>query len=79
MSGAQTHPMLIEHFYCVDSEVAQQTIRESAIAHSIDMGLFSIHHGSRYGSPIVIVERHDQATDELSAIWFDVDRKGARK
>jgi hypothetical protein len=64
--------MAFKHFYCVGKDVTRQTLQESKIDHSIDMGLFSIHHGSRYGSPIVIVERHQQGPGELSAVWFDV-------
>jgi hypothetical protein len=64
-------PLSAKHFHAVDAETARQTIAESQIEHSIDMGTFSVHHGTRCAAPIVIVEHHDQQADELSGIWFD--------
>lgn len=62
----------IEHFHAVDAETVCQTIAESDLDHdsTIDMGGFTIHHGTRGGAPIVIVEHHDQQADELSGIWY---------
>jgi hypothetical protein len=34
------------------------------------MGAFTVHHGTRFGQPIVIAEHHDQKPDELSAVWY---------
>lgn len=68
---SQFHTLAAEHFYAIDAETTRQTIAESRINYSTDMGRFTIHHGERYGLPIVIVEHHDQQPDELSGIWFN--------
>lgn len=76
MSAKHTHnPVTAEHFYAVDSATCKQTIAESQLEYSIDMGSMTVHHGTRYGSPIVIVEHHDQQADELSGIWFDEEQQ----
>jgi hypothetical protein len=62
----------IEHFHAVDAETCKQTIEESKIEYSTDMGRgVIIHHGMRYGSPVVIAEYENQKADELSGIWFN--------
>lgn len=63
-------PLSVEHFHAVDAETIQQTIKESQLEYSIEMGAFVIHHGTRYGAPIVIAEHNNQQADELSGIWF---------
>jgi hypothetical protein len=60
-----------EHFYAVDTTICKQTMAESKLEYSIDMGAFTVHHGTRSGVPIIIAEHHDQKADELSAIWYD--------
>ena len=66
------YPITPDAFYCVDAETTKQTIAESKIFHSIDLGRgFTIHHGTRDGLPIVIFECEGQKPDELSGIWFD--------
>ena len=60
-----------EDFYAVDRRTVKQTMAESVLEYSIDMGAFTVHHGKRNGRPIVIAEHHDQKADELSGIWFD--------
>lgn len=66
------HPMAMEAFSCVNAETMQQTISESNLTYSIDLGRgFTVHHGTRDGAPIVIVECEGQKPDELSCIWFD--------
>jgi hypothetical protein len=60
----------IEHFHAVDAATCKQTIAESQLEYSIDMGIFTVHHGTRCGSPIVIAEHHNQKADELSGIWY---------
>jgi hypothetical protein len=69
----QHKPLTIskESFHAVDAEVLCQTIQESQIEYSIDMGAFTVHHGRRDDNEIVIVEHHNQKPDELSAIWFN--------
>jgi hypothetical protein len=62
---------MAEHFHAVDTETVRQTIAESRIEYSIDMGKFTVYHGTRFSAPIVIVEHHDQQTNQLSAIWFN--------
>lgn len=59
-----------EHFHAVDVETARQTIAESSLDCSIDMGRFTIHHGTRHGAPIVIAEHNNQQADELSGVWY---------
>ncbi len=72
MSAKHTNnPLTAEHLYAVDSATCKQTIAESHIEYSIDMGGMTVHHGTRYGSRIVILEHHNQQADELSGIWFD--------
>jgi hypothetical protein len=60
-----------EHFHAVDAETVRQTIEESNLDYSVDMGAFVVHHGTRYGIPILIAEHNNQQADELSGIWFD--------
>jgi len=66
------HPFTVEHFHAVDVATCKQTLAESVIKYSIEMGSgFTVHHGTRDGAPIIIAEHHDQKGDELSAIWYD--------
>jgi len=66
------HSLLtIEHFHAVDAAICKQTMAESAINYSIDMGGFTVHYGTRAGAQIVVVEHHDQQPDQLSAVWYD--------
>jgi hypothetical protein len=64
-------PFSAENFHAVDSYTLKQTMAESQLEYSIDMGGFTIHHGTRHGAPIIIAEHHNQKADELSGIWFD--------
>jgi hypothetical protein len=59
-----------EDFYALDTNTVKQTIAESVLEISIDMGAFTVHHGTRFGQPIVIAEHHNQKADELSAVWY---------
>ncbi|UUZ64272.1 hypothetical protein LP417_03520 [Polaromonas sp. P1-6] len=71
------HPMVMEHLYCTDAEATQQTISESDLTYSIDLGRgFTVHHGTRDGLPIVVVECQDQKADELSCVWFNESTSG---
>lgn len=66
------YPMTPDAFYCVDAETTKQTIAESKITHSIDLGRsFTIHHGTRDGLPIVIFQCEGQKLSELSCVWYD--------
>lgn len=65
------NPLSAEHFHAVDADTCKQTIAESKLDYSIDMGGFTVHHGTRHGAPIVIAEHHAQKADELSGVWFD--------
>ena len=70
--------LIAEHFYAVTADICNQTIAESKLDYSIDMGAFTVHHGTRNGAPIVIAEHHSQTDGELSGVWFDdTSRKGA--
>jgi hypothetical protein len=72
MSTKPTRSSLtVEHFHAVDAATCQQTLVESAIEYSIDMGSFTVHHGTRGGAQVVVVEHNDQQPDQLSAIWYD--------
>lgn len=64
-------PLSAEHFHAVDVATLRQTMAESQIEYSIDMKGLTIHHGTRSGAPIVIVENHSQVVDALHGIWFD--------
>jgi hypothetical protein len=65
-------PLSAEHLHIVvDAATLRQTMAESQIEYSIDMGGFSLHHGTRFGALIVIAENHSQAADALHGVWFD--------
>jgi hypothetical protein len=65
------NPLSVENFHAVDTDTCRQTMAESQLEYSIEMGGFTIHHGTRHGVPIIIAEHHTQQADELSGIWFD--------
>jgi hypothetical protein len=67
----QHNPLTVEHFHAVDAATCKLTIAESQLEYSIDMGGFTLHHGTRHSAPIIIAEHHKQQADELSGIWFD--------
>ena len=71
MSFRQCDLLAPLNFHAVDAATCSQTIKESDLEFSIDMGRFTIHVGHRSCSTIVIVEQHDQQADELSGIWYD--------
>ncbi|MHA4870069.1 hypothetical protein ACXZ1M_20475 [Duganella sp. PWIR1] len=67
-----THSLLsAQHFHAVDTATLRQTLAESQLEYSIDMGGFTVHHGTRYGAPIVIAENHGDVADALHGVWFD--------
>lgn len=63
-------PCLPDDFHAVDKATVKQTIVESSIVFSCDMGCFVAHHGTRYGKPILIVEHKNQQLDQLSGVWY---------
>lgn len=65
------NPLTAENFHAVDADTCKQTMAESCLEYSIDMGGFTLHHGTRHSAPIIIAEHHNQKADELSGIWFD--------
>lgn len=67
----QQSPLSVEHFHAVNAATLQQTLAESQLEYSIDMGGFSLHHGLHFGALIVIAENHSQAADALHGIWYD--------
>lgn len=72
MSAKRPHnPLTAENFHAVDLATVTQTMAESHLEYSIDMGGFNCHFGTRFGAPIIIAEHHNQKADELSGIWFD--------
>jgi hypothetical protein len=64
-------PMIAGHFSGIDRPTVQKTINESEINFRDDLGGFTVHHGHRFGAPIVIVENHSHEADSLSAVWYD--------
>jgi hypothetical protein len=72
MSTNRPHnPLTVENFHSVNADTIKETMAESQLEYSIEMGAFTVHHGTRHGSPIIIAEHHNQKADELSGIWFD--------
>lgn len=63
-------PITTETFHAVSADTVKQTIMESVLDLSCDMGEFVIHHGTRHGAPILIAEHKNQQADQLSGIWF---------
>ena len=62
------NPLTAENFHAVDADTLKQTMAESHLEYSIDMGAFTVHHGTRHGAPIIIAEHLNQKADELSGI-----------
>lgn len=70
--STRLHSLLAaEYFYAVDIATSQQTLAESVITYSIDMGGFTVHHGTRDGAQIVVVEHNDRRPEQLSAVWYN--------
>ena len=66
------NPLTVASFHAVDADTMRQTLAESEMEYSIDIGRgITIHHGQREGAPIVVVQHHNQQPDELSAVWYD--------
>lgn len=59
-------------FHAVKFEVFCQTLEESAVTYSIDMGGVAIHYGTRYGSPIWLM---DNPMGSLYGIWVEENDK----
>ena len=79
MSATPMRLVKPEHLYCTDADATQQTIAESKLTSSIDLGRgFRVHHGTRDGLPIVVIECQDQKPDELSCVWFDESVAGGQ-
>jgi len=55
-------------FYAVKFETFAETLAESHITYSIDMGAVTIHHGTRYGDPIWLM---DNPGGSLYGIWVE--------
>lgn len=56
-------------FYAVNFEVFAQTLEESEIIESIEMGGgVAIHHGTRNGNPVWLM---DNACGKLYGIWVE--------
>jgi hypothetical protein len=71
MSKHEHNLLAVEQFHAVDAATCAQTLAESIVEYSIDMGSFTVHHGTRDGIQIVVVAHHDQQPDQLSAVWYD--------
>jgi hypothetical protein len=69
--------MAAEHLHGVTSDVLKQTLEESQIEHTFDFDAFTIYHGTRYGSPIVIAQPNDENC--LGAVWYDESIEGDRR
>ena len=55
-------------FHAVKFEIFCQTLGESTITYSIDMGGVTIHHGTRYGDSIWLM---DNPLGSLYGIWVE--------
>ena len=56
-------------FHAVNFEVFCQTLEESKVTFSIDMGGgVAIHHGTRYGDPVWLM---DNPSGNLYGIWVE--------
>ena len=55
-------------FYPVKFEAFAETLAESRITYSIDMGAVTIHHGTRQGQPIWLM---DNPMGKLYGIWVE--------
>jgi len=66
-------PFEHEHFVAVGADVAFQTINESSITDTCDLGGGIVFHvGTRYGAPIFVLQNADAAG--MCAVWYDSDR-----
>ena len=57
-------------FYAVDFETFADTLNESKITYTLDMGSVTIHHGTREGSQIWLL---DNPCGVLYGIWTEED------
>lgn len=58
-----------ETFHAVNFDTFCQTMEESDMTFSIDMGGgVVIHHGTRYGAPICLM---DNPLGDLYGVWYD--------
>lgn len=55
-------------FYAVKFDAYADTLAESSITYSIDMGAVTIHHGTRHGQPIWLM---DNPGGSLYGIWVE--------
>lgn len=55
-------------FYPVNFETFAQTLEESEVNYSIDMGCVTIHHGTRNGSQVWLM---DNPLGSLYGIWVE--------
>jgi hypothetical protein len=55
-------------FYAVPFDTYTETLAESSISYSIDMGAVTIHHGTRQGQPIWLM---DNPGGKLYGIWLE--------
>jgi hypothetical protein len=55
-------------FYAVKFDTYAETVAESSITYSIEMGAVTIHHGTRNGQPIWLM---DNPGGSLYGIWVE--------
>ncbi|HCY61429.1 MAG TPA: hypothetical protein DHV59_01015 [Oxalobacteraceae bacterium] len=61
-------PFAPDCFYAITPEIVKQTIEESEILHTVEMGGgVTIHCGIRFGRPVWLMEN----PNGLSAAWYD--------
>lgn len=66
-------PFDLDHFVAVGADVVLQTIKESTITDTCDLGRGIVFHvGTRDGAPIIVMQNEDAAG--LGAVWYDSDR-----
>lgn len=69
MTGAHSlYPLAAMHLHVVDSAALVQTLQESQISCSWEVGRLLVHHGMRDELPIVIVESTGEAAH---LVWYD--------
>ena len=65
----------LDGFYVATFDVFAQTLEESTIEHSIDMGSgVVIHHGKRHGLSVWLL---DNPLGRLYGIWIEDERPAA--
>jgi hypothetical protein len=71
MTADALYPLAAHHLHKVTREQVWQTFDESRITWTENPGTFFVHHGFRFGAPIVIVEPQGVEPDAICLVWYD--------